>query len=96
MTSRRDALVAASVGIAFSGTEDGVEELMRNADVAMYAAKSGGKGRYVVFEATMQHAASERREMEAELDTALREGSSCSTTSRSSSCIPATCSASKP
>ncbi len=67
-----NARIAASVGIAFSGAEDGVEELMRNADVAMYAAKSGGKGRYVVYEPSMQHAASERREMEADLDQALR------------------------
>jgi diguanylate cyclase (GGDEF)-like protein/PAS domain S-box-containing protein len=69
-----NARVAASVGIAFSGADDGVEELMRNADVAMYAAKSGGKGRYVVFEPSMQHAASERRELEGELDVALRDG----------------------
>ena len=50
-----DARIAASVGIAFSSADDGVEELMRNADVAMYAAKSAGKGRYMVFEAV--HAA---------------------------------------
>jgi diguanylate cyclase (GGDEF)-like protein/PAS domain S-box-containing protein len=68
-----DMRVAASVGIAFSTAGDGVEELMRNADVAMYAAKSAGKGRYAVYEPSMQHAASERREMEAELDRALRE-----------------------
>ena len=65
--------VAASVGIAFSNAEDGVEELMRDADVAMYAAKSAGKGRYVVYEASMQHAAGERREMEAEIDKAVRD-----------------------
>jgi diguanylate cyclase (GGDEF)-like protein/PAS domain S-box-containing protein len=69
-----NAAVAASVGIAFSESGDGVEELMRNADVAMYAAKSGGKGRYVVYEPSMQHAESERRELEAELDKALRDG----------------------
>ena len=69
-----NASVAASVGIAFSDAGDGVEELMRNADVAMYAAKSAGKGRYVVYEQSMQQAASERRELEAEIDRALREG----------------------
>jgi diguanylate cyclase (GGDEF)-like protein/PAS domain S-box-containing protein len=69
-----DARVAASVGIAFSSADDGVEELMRNADVAMYAAKSAGKGRYMVFEASMHHAASERRELEGELEKALLEG----------------------
>ena len=69
-----DASIAASVGVAFSSADDGVEELMRNADVAMYAAKSAGKGRYMVFEASMHHAASERREMEGELEKALLEG----------------------
>jgi diguanylate cyclase (GGDEF)-like protein/PAS domain S-box-containing protein len=69
-----DLRVAASVGIAFSTADDGVEELMRNADVAMYAAKSAGKGRFVVYEPSMQRAESERREMEAELDGALRDG----------------------
>ncbi len=68
-----DMRVTASVGIAFSNADDGVEELMRNADVAMYAAKSAGKGRFVVYEPSMQHAASERREMEAELDKAMRD-----------------------
>ena len=68
-----DMRVAASVGIAFSSSEDGVEELMRNADVAMYAAKSAGKGRFVVYEKSMQHAAGERREMEAELDKAMQD-----------------------
>ncbi len=68
-----DMLITASVGIAFSGPHDGVEELMRNADVAMYAAKSAGKGRYVVYEPSMQHAAGERREMEAEIDKAVRD-----------------------
>jgi diguanylate cyclase (GGDEF)-like protein/PAS domain S-box-containing protein len=68
-----DMRVAASIGVAFSSADDGVEELMRNADLAMYAAKSAGKGRYVVYEPSMQHAASERRELEAELDTAMRE-----------------------
>jgi len=68
-----DMRVSASVGIAFATPDDGVEELMRNADVAMYAAKTAGKGRYLVYEGSMQAAASERKEMEAEIDKALRE-----------------------
>jgi diguanylate cyclase (GGDEF)-like protein/PAS domain S-box-containing protein len=65
--------ISASVGVAFSTPDDGVEELMRNADVAMYAAKSAGKGRYLVYEPAMQSAASERQEMEAEIDKAIRQ-----------------------
>jgi EAL domain-containing protein (putative c-di-GMP-specific phosphodiesterase class I) len=65
--------VAASVGVAFATPEDGVEELMRNADVAMYSAKSQGKGRFVVYEPAMQRAASRRQELETEIQTALNE-----------------------
>jgi diguanylate cyclase (GGDEF)-like protein/PAS domain S-box-containing protein len=69
-----DMRVSASVGVAFSTPDDGVEELMRNADLAMYAAKSAGKGRFFVYEPSMQSPASERREMEAELERALHAG----------------------
>jgi diguanylate cyclase (GGDEF)-like protein/PAS domain S-box-containing protein len=69
-----DMRVSASVGVAFCSPDDGVEELMRNADVAMYAAKSAGKGRHVVYEPSMQGAATRRRELEADIARAL-EGS---------------------
>ncbi|MGH8252072.1 MAG: putative bifunctional diguanylate cyclase/phosphodiesterase [Steroidobacteraceae bacterium] len=68
-----DIRVTASVGVAFATAEDGVEELMRNADVAMYSAKSQGKGRYAIYQPAMQRAASKRQELEAELATALEE-----------------------
>ncbi|MEX0735542.1 MAG: EAL domain-containing protein [Steroidobacteraceae bacterium] len=68
-----DMRVAASVGVAFATPDDGVEELMRNADVAMYSAKAQGKGRYTVYEPAMQRAASKRQELESEIATALSE-----------------------
>jgi diguanylate cyclase (GGDEF)-like protein/PAS domain S-box-containing protein len=68
-----DARVAASVGIAFATAEDGAEELMRNADIAMYSSKAQGKGRYTVYEPAMQRAASKRQEIETELARALVE-----------------------
>jgi len=68
-----DMRVTASVGLAFAMPDDGVEELMRNADVAMYSAKAQGKGCYTVYEPAMQRAASERQELEAEIDQALSE-----------------------
>jgi diguanylate cyclase (GGDEF)-like protein/PAS domain S-box-containing protein len=68
-----DLRVAASVGVVFATPDDGVEELMRNADVAMYSAKAQGKGRYTVYEPAMQGAASKRQELEAEIDVALKE-----------------------
>ena len=66
-----DLRVSASVGVAFLAPDEGVEELMRNADVAMYAAKSAGKGRHAVYEPSMQGVATRRRELEAEIGKAI-------------------------
>ena len=45
--------VKASIGIA-TGGRSSAEELLRDADIAMYRAKWDGKSRYVVFESGMQ------------------------------------------
>jgi diguanylate cyclase (GGDEF)-like protein/PAS domain S-box-containing protein len=45
--------VTASVGIANSNTAWGHEELIRNADIAMYQAKAAGKGQLRVFNSDM-------------------------------------------
>ena len=63
--------VAASVGIAFAEDGEGVEELMRNADVAMYQAKARGKSRYEVFRSEMQEEIRNRLRIEAELSRAI-------------------------
>jgi diguanylate cyclase (GGDEF)-like protein len=62
--------VSASVGVA-SGTRTGAEELLRDADIAMYRAKWEGKNRYVVFESEMQDAVQSRMELEMDLREAL-------------------------
>ena len=69
----KEVFVRASVGIA---TADGqrtgdVEELLRNADVAMYMAKERGKGRYQVFEPAMHDTALKRLELKADLQRAI-------------------------
>ncbi|HEX2698590.1 MAG TPA: EAL domain-containing protein [Acidimicrobiales bacterium] len=62
-----------SVGVALGSTMTmNAEELLRNADLAMYAAKSKGKGTYELFERQMHAAVLERVELEAELRHALR------------------------
>ena len=66
-----DLRVSASIGVAFATPEDGVEELLRNADVAMYSAKSQGKGRFAIFVAEMPDVANKRLQVEAELAQAL-------------------------
>jgi EAL domain-containing protein (putative c-di-GMP-specific phosphodiesterase class I) len=50
------------------------EELLRNADVAMYMAKRDTKGRYRLFEPAMHERVVERLELRSELQRALEEG----------------------
>ncbi|HEX5375265.1 MAG TPA: EAL domain-containing protein [Solirubrobacterales bacterium] len=60
----------ASIGIA-TGGRDSAEELLRDADIAMYRAKWGGKNRYLVFESEMQDEVQSRMEIEMDLQGAL-------------------------
>ena len=64
--------VGASVGSAV-GPRDGrtVEELMRNADLALYRAKDVGGGEHCRFEPMLHASAEERRQLEASLRKAL-------------------------
>lgn len=65
----------ASVGIATSDqTADGVEGLLRNADIAMYMAKAAGKARYEIFHEGMRSQLSERVDLTSELRTAISTG----------------------
>ncbi|MCK7579590.1 MAG: GGDEF domain-containing protein [Chromatiales bacterium] len=59
-----DVLVTASMGVAISAGSESVDELLRNADTAMYAAKARGKQCYEIFD-PRKHAAA-RRPLEAE------------------------------
>lgn len=70
----KEILVTASIGIAQSHGEEGVDTLLRNADLAMYTAKSRGKHRYAIFEQRMHAAALERLELEADLRRGIERG----------------------
>ncbi|HLB20791.1 MAG TPA: GGDEF domain-containing phosphodiesterase, partial [Solirubrobacteraceae bacterium] len=61
--------VTASIGVA-AGARTCADELLRDADIAMYRAKCNGKNRYVAFESEMQGAIKSRLELEMD----LREG----------------------
>ncbi|HUR18487.1 MAG TPA: EAL domain-containing protein [Acidimicrobiales bacterium] len=64
--------VGASVGIAMAeGDQTTPEELLRNADLAMYLAKSQGKGLWRLFEPGMHAAVRKRLDLNAELQRAL-------------------------
>jgi diguanylate cyclase (GGDEF)-like protein/PAS domain S-box-containing protein len=67
----RELRVTASVGVAIWSESTGVEELLRNADTAMYAAKADGKATIRSFEPKMHHRVLERLELTGELRTAI-------------------------
>ena len=67
----KDVVITGSVGIALSEDGQNAEALMRNADVAMYSAKSAGKGRFQIFRREMQEAVARRLDLEADLRRAL-------------------------
>jgi diguanylate cyclase (GGDEF)-like protein len=64
--------VTASVGIA-GGDHTSAEEILRDADIAMYRAKWDGKNRYVVFETDMQDTLQNHMELEMDLREALEK-----------------------
>jgi diguanylate cyclase (GGDEF)-like protein/PAS domain S-box-containing protein len=74
----KEVFARASIGIATAdaqtGGPEGAEELLRNADVAMYMAKEAGKGRYQVFEPAMHDTALRRLELKADLQRAVDNG----------------------
>lgn len=64
--------VSVSIGISFY-PEDGetAEQMLKNADVAMYRAKEDGKGTYVVYDKSMHTAFNERMNIEKHLRSAM-------------------------
>jgi diguanylate cyclase (GGDEF)-like protein len=66
-------VISASVGIAVA---DGgsAEDLLRNADIAMYRAKWEGRNRFAVFESGMRETVRNRVELEMDLRGALEKG----------------------
>jgi len=67
--------IGASVGIVTSDYDDRTsDDLMRDADLALYAAKAAGKGCFRFFAPEMHEAARERQLMESDLRVALEKG----------------------
>ena len=70
-----EVVIGASIGIALSpGDGTTGEELLRNADMALYRAKQDGRGVYRFFEPEVDRQAQRRREMELDLRRAFVHG----------------------
>ena len=69
----REVFTSTSIGIAFSDFRyESPEEIMRDADTAMYHAKARGKARHEVFDADMHARAIDRIGLESDLQRAVR------------------------
>ena len=68
-------IIGASIGIAVSPFDgQASEDLIRNADLALYAAKGGGRGRFRFYSSDLLQAAEDRRILEEDLRDALSKG----------------------
>src|SRR3954470_9481863 len=66
--------IGASIGVVTSDYDDrSSDDLMRDADLALYAAKAAGKGCFRFFEPEMHEAARQRQLMESDLRVALEK-----------------------
>jgi diguanylate cyclase (GGDEF)-like protein len=70
----RDFVIRASLGIAAGAAGQTADELLRNADVAMYDAKVRGKAQVSLWTQSMHRAVVERHEMSADLSRAVDQG----------------------
>ncbi len=71
----KELFLRASIGIAVSDTDGrSAEELLRNADTAMYRAKAAGKSSFALFKQSMHAAALLRLELRNELESATARG----------------------
>ncbi|MEO8798849.1 MAG: EAL domain-containing protein, partial [Polyangiaceae bacterium] len=74
LVSGQEAYIGASIGIAVSGPQErDADDFLRDADLAMYRAKTAGKGRYQIFEPAMHAEALGHLRLEADLRRAVAE-----------------------
>ena len=66
--------VRASIGIATNTSGATADQIMRHADMAMYAAKAHGKARYEVYDEAMGQTVQRRASIAAELGSAIEHG----------------------
>ena len=82
--------IGASVGIAIGDPgRASADALVRNADLALYAAKAAGRGKHCFYEPSMHSEAAERQLLENDLRQAIDRGELCGRTTSRSSTPPA-------
>ncbi len=70
----RPVFCSVSIGIAVQRPDYGsAEQMLRDADTAMYAAKAGGKGRWAMFDGAMRDRVTARMQIENDLRSALEQ-----------------------
>jgi diguanylate cyclase (GGDEF)-like protein len=70
----RELHIGASVGIASAGDAGDVQQLLRNADLAMYKAKGNGGNAFASYDPQMHDGLVQRLQLEADLRVALDQG----------------------
>jgi diguanylate cyclase (GGDEF)-like protein len=71
-----DIFITASIGVVMSNPTQHyrTEHMLRDADTAMYCAKTAGKARYSLFDPSMQQASADLLKIETDLHRALQQG----------------------
>jgi diguanylate cyclase (GGDEF)-like protein len=68
----QEVFASASIGISGGASiRQSGRDLLREADIALYRAKAGGRGRYTLFEARMNHMPAEHLQLESDLHRAI-------------------------
>ncbi len=71
---RHEVYTNVSIGIAVATSDyDKAEQVLRDADIAMYSAKASGRGKYRVFDPAMHKAVLERLALETDLHRAIQQ-----------------------
>lgn len=70
----RDVFIGVSIGIAAVTADDSPDDVLRNADLAMYFAKGRDKGRWAIYAPEMHAQVLDRLELEADLRAAVAAG----------------------
>jgi diguanylate cyclase (GGDEF)-like protein/PAS domain S-box-containing protein len=70
----RQVFATCSIGVALGGPDSEPNDLLRDADIAMYHAKAQGKHRFEVFDAAMRQRAMDRMQLETDLRAAVPRG----------------------